>query len=416
MRSLRGTVRGKRGFMPKPAFASLVKQEQPDVVVVGASPAGLRAAWAAAREGARVELLERREVLGVPEPPAAVAFDFLWRASFRPPPFAVRRRLEGVRLASPGGHELTVDAPVSILRRARLDPWLAEEAKATGARVTLGVRELRARSDRSLVVDGRELRPRVLVFCDGAQTLARRYLQPVEDPDAVTWGVALDVAAPGSETASRLRIAVGQRLPFGRSQLNPLDDGRWSHWTFYRGEQAGAEERARAALALDAAHMGWPEDVAKHATLTGIAADAVYTIPHQLVTDGVMVAGGAAGQGGLELGLAAGERAGRIAAQAALAGRTDRAGLRPYERAWMREHVTGYRSLRRATERLAALPDEDVDALFAAFSGRRLTVGDLADLAHPSGLRRARAGLRALSWNPRAAPSVARIALKALVS
>ena len=384
------------------------------MVVVGASAAGLAAAWSAAGEGADVLLVEAREPIGVPPAPAIVAFDFLWSVPFHPPSHAVRRRHQAVRLRSPGGYAVDVDAPLSVLDRARFDQWLAKEAEARGARVLTGVKSLRAMPDRVLVGDGLEARGRVLVFADGAPSLARAYVEPLRDPDHLVWGASLELRCPdGCEPEDRVGITVGSHARGGRSQLVPLEGDRCLHWTFYPGKREEAEARAREALRVDARLRGWPEDVAREARFGGAALDPVYALPGRLVADGVMVAGGAAGQGGVEAGLAAGELAGRVAARAARESRTDARALASYERQWKRENLSGYELLRVVTDRLARLDDADLDALLRPWQGRTLPVSDLAGLGAPSPARRAQAAWRTLSQNPGALPALARAAWKA---
>ena len=391
------------------------RKETPDVAVVGACAAGLAAARAAAAEGADVLLLEARETLGVPAPPAALAFDFLWSASFRPPPEVVRRRHGGVRLRSPGGYALDVDAALSILDRARFDRWLAAEAASRGARVLTGVRGLRALPDRTLAAEGLEVRARVALFADGVGSLSRAFLQPLKDPDHLAWGAILELDLPGGvEPEDRVGITLGSHARGGRSQLNPLEGARCSHWTFFRGSPRDAEDAARRALALDARLRGWPAGVEKEARYVGVAPDPVYALPGRLVADGVMVAGGAGGQGGLEAGLAAGELAGRLAARAARAGATDAHALGAYERQWKRENLSGYETLRFVTDALARLSDHDLDEALRPWQGRTLPAAELAGLADRSPLRRAQAAWRALSDNPAALPALARAGVRAL--
>lgn len=384
------------------------------MLVVGASAAGLAAAWAAAGEGADVLLLETKDAVGAPPAPAILAFDFLWGASFRAPAPTVRRRHAGVRVRSPGGYAVDVDAPLALLDRARFDQWLAAEAEKRGARILTGVKELRALPDRTLAARGLEARGRVTVFADGAESLARRYLDPLKDPDAVAWGASLELRCPdGCEPEDRVGITVGSHARGGRSQLNPLEGDRCLHWTFYRGEPKEAEAVARRALALDARLRGWPERVAGEARFAGVMRDPVYAIPGRLSGEGVLVAGGAGGQGGLEIGLSAGESAGRVAARAALDGRPDARTLGAYERQWKREHLSGYEFLRQATDRLARLDDADLDALLRPWQGRTIPVQDLAALDASSPARRAQAAWRALARNPAALPALARAAWKA---
>lgn len=378
-----------------------------DVVVVGASAAGLAATLAVARAGASVTLLEAREEVGVPEAPALLGFDFLWTFPERPTPDETRRRLHGVRVQSPldAAHALEVEAPLSILRRAAFDQRLADLARAAGADVRTSVRGLRALPDRTLrTAEGEDLRGRVLVFADGAGSLARTFLQPMRDPDQLAWGAALEFEHPGGADERFVTLTAGSHAPGGRSQLNPLDGERWSHWTFTRGPPDHAERRARGALRRDARARGWPERVADDARLAGVAPDPVYTLPHELVADGVMVAGGAAGQGGLEVGLASGDLAGRVAVQALLSGDASARALREYERQWKRAFLPGYKALRRTADRLARLDDKAIDKLLEPWAGWRVPVRDVVGLWHRSPARRAEALAKFVARNPHALP------------
>lgn len=386
-------------------------KETPGLAVVGASAAGLAAAWSAASAGADVLLLEAKERIAEPPAPAVIAFDLLWPARVPRPAATVRRRLRGVRVSSPSGRTIDVDAPLSVLDRAAFDRHLAARAEKAGARIVTGVKGLAARPDRTLVADGLEARADVVLFADGAASQAARFLRPQQHPGSLAWGAVLELEAPGAEREERLGITLGAHARGGRSQTNPLRDGRWSHWTFYRGSPHSAEARARVALALDARLRGWDGSVAKTARFAGVAPDPVYTLPGELVADGVLVAGGAAGQGGLEAGLSAGELAGRVAAEALARRRTDRAALAAYEREWKRAHLAGHRALREATERLARLEDAELDDLLAPWAGQRLDARELLDLAHPA--RGLAAAARAMRANPAALPALARAAWRA---
>lgn len=334
------------------------------IAVVGASAAGLAAALAAARAGARVTLYESRAQVGVPAAPAIVGFDFLWPQELPRPRESVRRRLQGVRLRGASGRGPLVDAPLSLFDRARLDAHLAAEAEKAGARIETGAAAdawERAEAD-------------ITIFADGARSEASRFLRPTRDPESLAWGAVLELEARADE--ERLLLTLGSHAPGGRSQLNPLGGGRWSHWTFFRGDPERAEATARRALALDARLQGW-KDV--EARFVGVAPDPVYTLPRQLVGPRVMVAGGAAGQGGLEVGLASGWMAGDVAARGG--------DLREYERRWKARYERGYRRLRRASDALGRLTDAEIARLMEAWDEVRLTpdARPRTLLAHPRG-------------------------------
>ena len=389
-----------------------------DVVVVGASAAGLAATLTVARAGARVLLLEARDEVGVPESPALLGFDFLWTFPERPTPGESRRRLQGVRVRSPRNpaNALEVDAPLTLLRRTPFDRRLAALAQAAGAEVRTGVRGLRALPDRTLrAEDGTAVRPRVAIYADGPASLSRAFLRPMRDPDALAWGAALEFEHPGGAEEAFVTLTPGSHAPGGRSQLNPLEGDTWAHWTFCRGPRALAESRARAALRLDARARGWPESLAEEARLVAVAPDPVYTLPGELAADGVLVVGGAAGQGGLELGLASGELAGRVAARAVFSGDASLRTLGEYERQWRRAHLAGYKALRGFADRLARLDDAAIDRLLQPWSGWRVPVRDVVGLWHRSPARRAEALVKFVARNPHALPLSVLAGWRALV-
>ena len=110
-----------------------------DVLVVGAGPAGSAAAWAAAREGARVTVVERRRKIGVPVRcaeyiPALLLGEVSLGRGFLTQP------VRGMRTISPGRPPSELRAPGFTIRRDRFDQALADSARSAGAEYLLGRR------------------------------------------------------------------------------------------------------------------------------------------------------------------------------------------------------------------------------------------------------------------------------------
>ncbi|MEK6985923.1 MAG: NAD(P)-binding protein [Candidatus Thermoplasmatota archaeon] len=363
------------------------------VAVIGASPAGLRAAWAAASAGAQVVLLEARPDVGVPEPLAMVAFDHLMASRASPPESCIRTRTTNLTAVSPGGHRITLDAPARILDRTRFDRHFLAEAERAGATVRLGTGPLRLDGNR-LLGEQLEVEANILIFCDGATSQARTRLATLQHPESIVWGAAHRVEG-STGPASTIELRIGSHARGGRTQWNPLGGTSWTHWSFTGTSAAEAIAQARANLER--------ERPGSAATLLGAAPDPVYTLPGDLVGDGILVAGGAAGQGGLEVGLVSGEWAGEAAAAAALAGRRDAAALAPYQTRWRRTYQAGYERLRDLTMRTAAKSDLELDRLMAPLDGEQVPFSVLRALGG-SGLAR----LGALPWLLRHPVAVAR--------
>jgi digeranylgeranylglycerophospholipid reductase len=142
--------------------------EVPDVMVVGLGPAGSRAAAAAAAAGYGVVALERRAEAGSPVQCA----EFV--------PTMIERDVPGVRTVTrqmvarmltfteSGPPDETSDFRGYMIDRAAFDRMLAAEAARAGADCRYGRSVLAIDADGTVrVSDGRVVRPRVLIGCDG---------------------------------------------------------------------------------------------------------------------------------------------------------------------------------------------------------------------------------------------------------
>ncbi len=355
--------------------------QQTQIAIVGASAAGLAAAIAAARAGASVVLIEAKKEIGVPAAPAITAMDFLWPKQIEQPEHTITRRLAGTRLRGRDGRGPFIDGGLSLMDRTAFDQHLAELARAEGVTIHTGVEGVEAHPDLRLVAKGLEIQPELLIFADGARSQVSRFFEATQNPDAMQWVGVMEFEAPEPESDGRVYNTIGTHAPGGRSQLNPLGKDKWIHWTFFRGDREGAEAMARRALEIDAGLMGWKDVDARYC---GVGADPLYTLPNQLYKDRVMATGGAAGQGGFEVGLHSGWLAGDVAARF-LQGKTS---LEEYEKRWKKQWLGKYVHLRNSNEAMLKLNDEEICYAAGAWHGRH--VGDKPKLwqilANPKGV------------------------------
>lgn len=364
------------------------------MAIVGASIAGLAAARAASDAGARTLLLERRTAPRDSPPPAAIAFEALWPE----PSFlrdAVLARYRGVRLRA-GRSQVDLEARARFYDRPRLDQRLSEWAQRSGAEVRFGAGPVRVERGR-VAWNGHEAAAHVVVLADGFPSLASRWMRPVRNPEAVRFGAAW--STPRSlRDPSWIELGFRPEAPGGRTQLNPLPD-RTLFWIFHRGPSH------------DGAHL-LPQCLARHVSLpnpdptawtrqSAGTVDPVFALPGEIVGDGMMVVGGGAGQGGLELGFRSGLLAGQAAAKAALAGAPTRERLRAlYERPWKERWLPGLARFAMLFDRLSALSGPEWDALLRPWKDRRLALADLVDFLDPRAGRRWMAGLRLWARRP----------------
>ncbi|WP_240032836.1 geranylgeranyl reductase family protein [Micromonospora globbae] len=199
-----------------------------DVVVVGAGPAGSAAALAARRAGARVLLLDRADFprdKACGDGIAAHALDVLDELGV-PDAVAGYPPLPALRLVGPGGGAVArrLPRPAYTVPRTVFDARLVAAAVAAGAQLRRHtVRRVAQRADR-VVLDG-EVAARVVVGADGAGSVVRRALGHPVNPDR---HLALAIrgyapALPGPP--EQLIVTSGARWP-AYAWSFPIGDGR----------------------------------------------------------------------------------------------------------------------------------------------------------------------------------------------
>lgn len=339
-----------------------------DVVVAGGGPAGLAAARAAATTGARVLLLERESGFGIPTRTSGGTFvRWLRRLDV---PASLWRPMREVRFLGPTT-EVKVrfddDPAIAILDVRALYQWLAEGAAAAGAELRLRATVLSARRQpggiqvrfRGFGGEG-EVGARVVVDATGTAAVITRSLglHPPFRSRAV--GAEWDLAAP-SFPADTCWLVVGTAVaPAGYAWAFPYRPGRVRLGVGVMRPDVDADPRrlleaVRRLPALAAALEG-AQPVEVHAGLLPVAPPR-----RPLAASGLVAVGDAAAQAstlvgeGIRFAMAAGEEAGRAAAQAARGG--DDRPLTDFESRWHRAHHRDFAIAYRINRRLAGFDD-----------------------------------------------------------
>lgn len=149
-----------------------------DVVVVGAGPAGSRAAQAAAEAGASVLLVERKAEIGRP----VQCGECIPRMALRDvgiPSRVIAQSVRWMTLHLPTGRSVTLRAPSLMIDRALFDKHLAILALKAGAEIALRTRAVEP-TETGLVLDRggkrEEIGATVIVGADGPESAVARWI------------------------------------------------------------------------------------------------------------------------------------------------------------------------------------------------------------------------------------------------
>ncbi|MDQ5822299.1 MAG: NAD(P)/FAD-dependent oxidoreductase [Actinomycetota bacterium] len=346
------------------------------MLVVGGGPAGLSAAWAAARAGASVLVVERRAEVGEPvHTSGATAAATVDQFEI---PCALWHPITRVRFVS--RHEeaaFDYDAPPLVIIDVRgTYRWLADRAQEAGAGVATGARFVEPIVEDGhvrggvVVTEGREQVIRASVVVDASGYRAAVSKQTGLHTGFTRFGVGYEYEL----VATRCRqdeavIIVGERhAPAGYGWVFPWGEQRVRVGVGVHHADTRADPRRHLdTLVEDAGGLGVDLTRARvtehHKGLIPAG-----ELPDRFVADGVLAVGDAACQAtliageGIRIALVAGELAGDVAAHAARSGDTRRAALAGYERDFRAMFERALQLGRVLNRRLARLDDAGWDA------------------------------------------------------
>ena len=154
-----------------------------DILVVGAGPAGSAAAHAAAKQGVKVLLVERRSTIGVPVQCAEYIPAMLMGKVNLGRRF-VAQSVKGMKTFRPDAPEKITKAPGYIIHRDRFDQALAKAAEDNGVSIMTSTRALERQGSGAVVLKnahGRRMtvQPRIIIGADGPHSTVGRWVGAV---------------------------------------------------------------------------------------------------------------------------------------------------------------------------------------------------------------------------------------------
>jgi digeranylgeranylglycerophospholipid reductase len=362
-----------------------------DVLVIGAGPAGSMTAKWAARHGARVVMIEKRQEVGSPvRCGEGMSKEWLGEVGIRPGKW-INVEVEGARIFSPSEKVFEINEKHAgnevgyVVERDGFDKQLAIDAANAGAEVVLKTAAVGILKEGGRVVGARvkqfgetyEIRAPITVGADGFESQVGRWA-----------GLPTNLALRDMDTCLQYRMTnvdcdvrycdfyLGKVAPGGYVWVFPKDEGLANVGIGVQVSQIKTMAEARSYLdAWIAKHPGY----AKGKTIDIVGGGVSIAAPlKQTVTDGFMLVGDAARMidpltgGGIANGCIAGKICGEVAAAAVEARDPSSAFLQTYEKGWRKRLEEKLYRNWLAKEKLCTISDETFDKIVDALQGVRL--------------------------------------------
>lgn len=348
-----------------------------DVLVAGASPAGIMASISASMAGSDVILIDKD--LGHLNHSANTIFEGMAsRAGLKIDNSYVMKTLMGMQILSPSGYSATIPAKGYFLDRKIFDDYylgMAEDAGAILKHCSAAGTVLKD-SRRFVSTDKGVIEAKVVVDATGIKPAlaAEAGLSTMRHPNDIAWAIEAIVQHPGLGQEDFFQYWIGGMAPGWKATFSPVGGDTATLGVFVRGHGMDVMPFFRKFLHhFKKYKLKAYRDIENMKVLSfRRGGDPVAVLPHEIVSDGFMVAGGAAGQSGLAYSMRAGTICGDVAAKAALDGDVSRRALMRYERIWRSEFYWEYRMGRAALETLRNLSDEEIDRLVRGLSDKDL--------------------------------------------
>jgi digeranylgeranylglycerophospholipid reductase len=362
-----------------------------DVLVIGAGPAGSMTAKWAAKSGASVLMIEKRQEIGSPvRCGEGMSKDWLADVGIKPGRW-VNVEVEGARIFSPNETVFEINEKDAgnevgyVVERDEFDKQLAIDAANAGVEVRLKTAATGVLKEDGKVVGARvkqfgspfDVRAKVTIAADGFESQVGRWA-----------GLSTNIALKDMDSCLQYRMTnVDCDVRFCDFYLGKVAPGGYV-WIFPKGD--GLANVGIGVQVSQIKSMAEPRDyldrwIANHPAYSkgkkiDMVGGGVSISPplKQTVSDGFMLVGDAARMidpltgGGIANGCIAGKICGTVAAEAARSGDASKGFLMKYEKGWRaRLEEKLYRNWL-AKEKLCTLTDETFDKIVDALKDVRL--------------------------------------------
>ena len=347
-----------------------------DIIVIGASPAGLMAARNASLKGAKVLVIDKKEIIGHPTHPANTFFKGMFDRSNEPVDQSyVIKNMRGAYLIAPSGGRVAIESPAYFLDRLKFDEFYSKQTMDAGAEIRMGVEVtsvFRSKGVMNISTSEGVLTCSLVIVSDGINSKIASLLglEPMKHPDDIAWAMEAFVEADGIGEPDMFEYYVGNHCPGWKSTYSPCGGNLATLGVYVR----------RHGKDVSPFFEKWVENFKKIKGIDdlevlerSVGGDPIVTIPKQMLTDGVMLVGGAAGQSGIGYSMHAGQMCGDVAADAVAKGDVSARFLSEYRKRWNTEYRAEYVLGRIGLETLRKMKDNEIDNLMKTFEGEDFT-------------------------------------------
>jgi len=347
-----------------------------DIIVIGASPAGLMAARNACEKGSSVLLLEKKEEIGNPPHPANSFFKgMLDKCGEVTDPSYVVHYLKGMQIISPSGRIVEVETPGYAIDKTKFDRFYAEKIMKTGVDLRKGIEVhdiIRDGEKFSVNTSAGVFRSKLVIISDGINSKMASILglNTMKHPEDIAWGIELEVRAPDLGKPKMFEYYIGNHAPGWKTTYSPRGGDNAAIGAYVRRCGKDATPYLNAWVEKFKKLKGL-EELEILRTLSG--GDPIVTLPNEYITDGIMVVGGAAGQSGIGYAMRAGQICGDVAADAIGKGDVSKNALSEYRKTWEKEFRAEHYLGRIGLETLRKMTDREIDEMVAVFEKEDLS-------------------------------------------
>lgn len=350
----------------------MTNQMSYDIIVVGASPAGLMAAWKASKAGSSVLLLDKKERIGDGPHPADTTFEGMFKITgLDIQKEYVIHRVKGMHILSPSGFRIVINNPGFAIDRAVFDEYYAGNAHDAGAEIKANSRaiDLKIGDEKHGLItrennEKRTYKAKIVIGADGIESSIAHWagLKSMRHPEEMASAVQAEMTGVETDYPDYFQYHIGQSVaPGWKATISPKGDSKASVAAFVRNTPRPAMEYFNQFVYKNRLVSPFFEKAKILDLLEG--GDPIATMPGDLVKNGIMIVGGAAGQAGLPYGMLAGIICGDVAAKAIESNDVSKSNLSRYADRWRKELLSEYKTGYRGLKIMERIPDEDVDRM-----------------------------------------------------